>query len=162
VHGVTHSNAGSGVGGLNTADGGVGIWGEAPSGFGFYTPNNVQQARDAGGWVKAMAYVNGTNAPYNIIRCFNSTLAGAAATTPPCGFALTQLNNFTGVWTLDFGFQVSDRFISATSASPAVINACFSDGSGYCTALTPNQLLVFTFERGGSNTVWANYHVLVY
>jgi len=74
VHGVTHSANGSGVGGLNWADGGVGVWGEAPTGVGFYTPNNVRQERSAGGWVKAMVYVNGYQAPYDIIRCYNSTL----------------------------------------------------------------------------------------
>jgi hypothetical protein len=138
VHGVTHSSLGSGVGGLNTANGGVGIWGEAPTGFGFYTPNNVQQGRSSGGWVKAMVLGSGGNYgfPTGIVSCFNSTLAGAAATTPPCGFTFDKTG--TGDYILDFGFQVSDRFFSVTThvANPS---------TGVCTSFTgscPHSLSV--------------------
>ena len=148
VHGVTHSNAGSGVGGLNTADGGVGIWGEAPTGFGFYTPNNVQQARAAGGWVKAMVLGSGGNGNFPagvIVSCFNSTLAGAAATTPPCGFTFDQTG--IGDYIVNFGFQVSDRFFSVTThtANPS---------PGVCTSFTgscPHSLSVNEAEV----TLWA-------
>ncbi len=79
---------------------------------GFYTDSNVQQARTMGGWVKAMVKVNGWVPPYNIIRCFNSMLTGPAATTPPCGINFTE--EAFGHWDFDFGFEVDDRFISAT------------------------------------------------
>jgi hypothetical protein len=70
-------------------------------------------------------YVNTAQAPYTIVNCFNSTLMGAAATTPPCGFALTELGpaNFT----IDVGFEVDDRFVSATvngnPSAPSVLVA---------------------------------------
>jgi hypothetical protein len=88
-----------------------------------YANGNVGQARASGGWVKAMALVNGITGPV-IERCFNSTLTGAAATTPPCGFVLTQSQS--GFDAVDFGFEVDDRFYSATlyttvgSSAPAI------------------------------------------
>src|SRR5260370_19704058 len=75
------------------------------------TDSNVQQARTAGGWVKAMVYYSGNNSG-RIATCFNSTLSGAAATTPPCGFAHTKNN--AGEYTIDFGFEVDDRLFSLT------------------------------------------------
>jgi len=133
VQGVTYAGPGSGVAGFNSASGGgigvygnggsgsnstgvvgtgtTGVWGHGSS-YGFATDSNVQQARNANGWVKAMAFVQGATAPYSITRCWNSFLTGAAATTPPCGFALTEVGY---EWfNIDFGFQVSDRFILAT------------------------------------------------
>jgi len=163
VHGVTHSNAGSGVGGLNTADGGVGIWGEAPAGFGFYTPNNVQQARTAGGWVKAMVLGSGGNGQFQagIVSCFNSTLAGPAATTPPCGFTFDKAG--TGDYILNFGFQVSDRFFSVTTQIAGPSTGVCTSFTGYC----PHSLSVDDLEV----TLWAtsvqqyadgNFYLVVY
>jgi hypothetical protein len=154
VHGVAHSNAGAGVGGLNTAAGGVGVWGEAPSGVGFYTPNNVQQARSAGGWVKAMVYVNAATPPYNIVRCFNSNLVGAAATTPPCGINFTEYA--FGNWLLDFGFQVNDRFYSAT------LGENYSGGHIQVRASTKNQLEVYVMDDGFSNGEPAEFSLIVF
>jgi hypothetical protein len=179
VHGVTHSNAGSGVGGLNTADGGVGVWGEAPTGFGFYTPNNVQQARSAGGWVKAMLYVNADTAPYSIVRCFNSSLAGPAATQPPCGF--NYLEKTFGMHMLDFGFEVDDRFVIATPhhtsgvafdsfqcprySCPVLIpQVCLSsDPDAACTylKLTVNQAVIALLDKDGHFTN-GSFYVVVY
>jgi hypothetical protein len=116
VHGVTSSNGGSGVAGVNNA-GGIGVYGTGGTGvfgtgsaFGFATDSNVQQARTAGGWVKAMVEVDAINTPYRIVRCFNSTLPGTAATTAPCGFNLAE--SAYGFFTIDFGFEVDDRFYS--------------------------------------------------
>jgi hypothetical protein len=81
---------------------------------------NASQARTAGGWVKAMVYVNAAQAPYTIIRCYNSTLAGAVATTPPCGFNLTEVN--VGEFDVTFGFEIDDRFWSATSSIKNVLS----------------------------------------
>jgi hypothetical protein len=103
----------NGIGVYGGSTFGTGVYGTAPDGFGFATDSNVQQARTAGGWVKALLYVNTAQAPYTIQRCFNSTLSGSAATTPPCGFNL--LENFSGDFTIDMGFEVDDRFVTATA-----------------------------------------------
>jgi len=153
VHGVTHSSIGSGVGGLNTAAGGVGIWGEAPAGVGFYTPNNVQQARSAGGWVKAMVFVNALNAPYSILRCFNSNLVGSAATTPPCGINFTELS--FGDWAFDFGFEVDDRFYSTTFTENPL------NGFINVRPISTNELVVETFDETAV-AVQAQFSLIVF
>lgn len=116
VHGVTSSGGASGVAGVNNA-GGVGVYGTGGTGvfgtgssYGMVTDSNVQQARTAGGWVKAMVEVNPFFSTPSIDECFNSTLAGAAATTPPCGISLAEIQ--TGIFTLTFNFEVDDRFYS--------------------------------------------------
>jgi hypothetical protein len=103
----------TGTGVYGTSWLGTGVYGSAPSGFGFATDSNVSQARTAGGWVKALLFVNTAQAPYTIQRCFNSTLKGADATTPPCGFNLIE--NFPGDFLIDMGFEVDDRFVTATA-----------------------------------------------
>ena len=139
VIGQSASDQGRGVFGLASGATGVGVIGESSGasgigvvgkdlnggGLGFLSQGHAAQNRTAGGWIKALLYVNTTKAPYNIVRCFNSTLTGAAATTPPCGYILTELGpaNFT----IDIGFEVDDRFVSATvngnPAAPSVLVA---------------------------------------
>jgi hypothetical protein len=116
VHGVTASAGASGVAGVNNA-GGIGVYGTGGTGvfgtgsnYGFVTDSNVNQARTAGGWVKAMVEVNPFFSTPIIDACFNSTLAGAAATTPPCGISLTEIQ--AGIFTITFNFEVDDRFYS--------------------------------------------------
>ena len=127
VHGVTGSGGGSGVAGVNNG-GGIGVYGTGGTGvfgtgsaFGMVTDSNVQQARTAGGWVKAMVFASGDSG--NIISCFNSTFSGAAASSPPCGFTLDKTG--VGDYILDFGFEVDDRFFSATPTTKGLeeINA---------------------------------------
>ncbi len=130
VLGQTASTNGFGVWGYNTSTGtgvigqsasgvgvrgtgGVGVFGSGSS-FGFQTDSNVQQARTAGGWVKAMLYYSGFNSG-RVVSCFNSTLSGAAAATPPCGFTATKVG--TGDYILGFGFQVDDRFYALTQTN---------------------------------------------
>jgi hypothetical protein len=174
VEGVTFAGPGSGVAGLNNSGvpGSIGVYGQGDtavyafgtttgvyghgSSYGMATDGNVQQARSAGGWVKAMLQVGTAN---TVSRCFNSTLGGTAATTPPCGFTIS-FNSTTGN-TVDFGFQVSDRFYSATLATCE------------CGTLTPilfatpsssdvNALTVGVYQTGTSNQIPANWYLIVY
>jgi hypothetical protein len=73
VDGISNS---AGVAGINNA-GGIGVYGTGGtcvfgtgSAYGFQTDSNVQQARSAGGWVKAMVKVNGMFTPCTIESCF--------------------------------------------------------------------------------------------
>jgi hypothetical protein len=124
VIGQSASDQGRGVFGLATGATGVGVIGETnstgigvvgksltPQGLAFAATGNAQQDRGSGGWVKAMVFVNTSQPPYSIQRCFNSSLIGSAATTPPCGFNLIETGE--GVFNLDFGFEIDDRFVSA-------------------------------------------------
>jgi hypothetical protein len=138
VIGQSASDQGRGVFGLATGATGVGVIGETNNtgigvvgktldgrGLAFAATGNVQQDRASGGWVKALLFVNTAQAPYTIVRCFNSALSGTAATTPPCGFNL--LEQGPDVFTINFGFEVDDRFVhgnayGATFAVPSIIN----------------------------------------
>jgi hypothetical protein len=122
VHGIAHSQFGSGVAGINLAKDGTGVFGSDPQGYSFSADSHAGQARTAGGWVKAMAYVQPTGS--GIIRCFSSQLTGSTASTPPCGMTFTY--NGPGDYFVDFGFEVDDRFAQVTleNASAAAGSLC--------------------------------------
>ena len=175
VDGIAHNALGSGVAGFNYVAGGTGVYGHGD--WGFFTNDNVHQNSAAGGWVKATAFVNGYTAPYTIVHCFNSTLAGAAASTPPCGFTLTEI--VLGVWILDFGFAVNDRPISLTATNvppnnpvgdPGInlINSCTADvvfpggGASTCgSTLTQSQARIITTDLSG-NPRGGYFYLVVY
>jgi hypothetical protein len=131
---------------------------------------NASQARTAGGMVKAMLHFS----PFNggrIISCFNSTLSGAAATTPPCGF----LFDITGVgdYIFDFGFEVDDRIYSVTYSSQTfgggqgavfAVDAC-GNQDGECLhtgSLTNNQVEVAVLVSGTEEFTDSKIHLIVY
>ena len=136
----------------------VGVYGSSSGGLGFATDSNVQQARSAGGWVKAMIYVNGYTPPYKIVRCFNSTLTGAAATTPPCGFNLEETGQ--GVFINDFGFQITDRFIlgQLDQYLSLDLTALFTVNSGDG---NPNHETTVC-STGSGNTTPCDYYLFVF
>ena len=109
VHGVTHSAYGSGVAGVNTATNGAGVFGSDTSGYGFSTDSHVNQSRNMGGWVKAMAYIDSSAA---VARCFNGQILGSTASTVPCGLTLSF--PIAGITVVDFGFKVDDRFVTVS------------------------------------------------
>ena len=152
VHGVAHGT-GSGVTGLSDNPNGVGVWAQGP-GYALYANGNTGQARTAGGLVKAMVLVDGITEPYNIERCFNSTLSGAAASTPPCGFVLQEV--VFGAFTVDFGFEVDDRFYSATLYDWATANVLMIYAQPYST----NQVLVRSWD--GTSTENFDFYLIVY
>jgi hypothetical protein len=106
-----------GIGVYGTGD--TGVYASSSTGNNAIVANgNVSQSLSGGGWVKAMVYVNALNPPYTIVNCFNSTLSGSAATTPPCGITFNEVDSANPwTWQFNFGFQVSNRFMSATLAS---------------------------------------------
>ena len=108
------SGSGSGVAGLSVT--GTGVYAHSLYGYGMTTDASVQQARDQGGWVKAMVYAVPINlGGHGIVRCFNSQLPPREASIPPCGFTYGEPT--TGLVTIDFGFEIDDRFLSATAST---------------------------------------------
>jgi hypothetical protein len=182
VEGITYAGPGSGVAGFNYGtSGGIGVYGNGGNGsaatgvygtgtigiwgtglsYGFATDSNVQQARTAGGWVKALVLLD----QKGILRCFNSTLSGAAATTPPCNFFFHEWG--TGDYTIDFQFQVNDRFVSATAGGAngitpggPVVTACVQGlGDGSCNnTITATQVEVANF-CANTNTICGGFYV---
>lgn len=147
---VRGDDGGSGSGVVGTSVSGYGVYGSSSSGFSFGADNNATQARGAGGWVKAMVLVD-PFAPGGIaiIRCFNAQQTGAAVYTAPCG--MTIVSHTHGDNILDLGFQVSDRFPSATAANAAEIGA---------TAVGANQIEIVTANVNGVTDV--PFYLFVY
>jgi hypothetical protein len=69
---------------------------------------NAEQSIYSGGLVKAMAIVDQTG----ITFCYNSTLTGVAAESPPCNFLFQEWG--VGDYTIDFQFNLIGRVVSAT------------------------------------------------
>jgi hypothetical protein len=137
---------------------------------------NAAQPLAAGGFAKAMLFYSPNNGA-RIVRCFNSTLSGAAATTPPCGF--TIIENFIGDYILDLGFQIDDRFLSATgtwganggiNGSGLIAQACTDISACNNSALlTPNRVeLTSTYDdtacssTGGACFIDNKIYLIVY
>jgi hypothetical protein len=114
--------------------------------------NAVQPVAGAG-FVKAMMSVNALNPPYQILNCYNSTLTGAAATTPPCGINFTEDVNGIGFWDLDPGFEVDNRFFSATLFGAALCIGAYP--------ISPHTVQVTTAQCGGS-LQGAYFYLLIY
>jgi len=154
VFGTTSTN-GSGVLGQSTGASGYGVYGlNNAGGYAMYADGNAGQARNKGGWVKAMALISQTQEVNPIIvRCYNSQFPDGGASLPTCGFTVSS--NFPRV--VDFGFQVNDRFILVTPAWPNGTGGGGGVGSGpfqvltagtACTLCTNNQVSVS--NDGGS------------
>src|ERR1041384_1982447 len=106
--------SGDGLVGVSTSgDGFGGAFRNSGGGMAIKAEGNVMQDRGAGGFVKAMAYVD-PFAPggIQITRCYNSQATGTAVSTAPCGFTITHSS--LGFQYVDFGFDVRDRFILIT------------------------------------------------
>jgi hypothetical protein len=141
VDGFAHSLNGSGVAGINTTDG-IGVYAHSSGGAGILTDSNVVQARNMGGWVKAMAFVDPfAQGGIAITRCFNSQASGAGVSTPPCGFSINHED--AGVNLIDFGFRVDDRFVQVTSAANALYA---TSGFPGCFNCSNNQIETTTWQ----------------
>jgi len=161
------STSGSGVAGFSNS--GTGVYAHSTIGYGLVTDSPVAQARSQGGWVKAMAHVipvgAGGTAGQTITRCFNSQLPANQASTPPCGF--TEGEPVTGNVTIDFGFQVSDRFYVASGSFDrlTLVVCSVSDGDD-CTynggINSPNILGIETYNAANGENADEAFNVVVY
>ena len=142
-----------------TASGQVGIGTTSPTAA-LDVQGNVSQARTAGGMVKAMLHFS----PFSggrIVSCFNSTLSGAAATTPPCGFLFDITGK--GDYIFDFGFEVDDRIYSvSTVVDAATVSAC-GNVDGICNnTLTNNQVEVTVYAPIANDFFDSKVHLIIY
>lgn len=120
--------------------------------------NNAEQALDKGGWVKAMAYIDGDDG--SIFQCFNSRLTGSAATTGTCG--ITSTRHADGVYDIDFGFTISNRFISVTPRYVSRSTPAHNVGANF-TFTTTTSVSVLTFAANNADdTNDAHFMIIVY
>lgn len=122
----------------------------------------VTQNRNQGGLVKAMLFVKGTAAGgAQIVRCHNGV---TGASTGSCGFTVISLPTLNGVFRINFGFQVDDRFVSLTPeyrSSGSIFNK-YNLGVNYA-FLVPNTVDVYTFHTDDvEDTTAADFMIIVY
>lgn len=111
VYGTTSASLASGVYGENTG-GGYGVAGRANGGWAMLADGNTTQTLADGGFVKAMAEIDAAG---TIESCYNSQISPASATTVPCG--ITTSSPSSNVRQVDFGFDMSHRYVSITPFS---------------------------------------------
>jgi hypothetical protein len=130
------------------------VQGEAANGVGIAATGNASQSRNKGGWIKAMVFVlaNGT-----IARCYNG-LTGAS--TGNCGFSVTRI--FNRIYSVDFGFQVSDRFVSVTTSTILDSIPAETIAARIQATSNINQINVLTFYANSGDYVVSDFYLIVY
>ena len=139
-----------GVHGEASVTSGVGVYAKnSAAGLALYIDGNAAQTRAQGGLVKAMALINATG---TVGRCYNG-LTGSSGSG--CGFT-AQKTTATG-YTVNFGFQVDDRFVAFFGLNnPGV--ACFN-AQAYLATLSGNNA---TFQSYCDDLSAASFFVFVY
>jgi hypothetical protein len=143
---------------LNSGGGNVGI-GTATPNAKLTVVGNTTQDLSSFGMPKAMILVD-PNA--NILRCYNGT---TGVSTGNCGFSVTKPN--TGLYKIDFGFQVNNRFFSLAyrwQANDRFGTITTSDDStaGFPAPLTVNQIYVLSKLIIEGTSVNSTFYVIVY
>ncbi len=103
-----------------------------------------------------------------ITRCFNSQLNALSASIPPCGFSEGEPS--TGHVTIDFGFEVDDRFYTASGVNALLIlSVCSQNDSvpsafGFepCAPASASILQINTLAPETNNLVDEAFNIVVY
>ncbi len=157
VIGESNSNNAVGVFGVTTSTAGVGVYARNLSGGrAMYAEGNVAQNLDNGGMVKAMLEVqsNGT-----ILRCYNginNTNSGN------CGITVTTPLGFgAGVYRIDFGVAIANRFFSVTAQYNGESgNGSYNNGANY-RVFNSTSVEVFTFITDNKSDTQPNTFMLI-
>jgi len=150
VTGESNTGTGSGVYGIGKF-GGTGVYGISSSGYAVYANGNAGQTRDKSGFVKAMLYVDPFQPSFAYIqRCYNGITNNSNG---DCGFSVVR--DFTGWYSIDFGFQVNDRFYSLTLEFDGIVGAVSRPGT--------NQLQVRLYQSDDpSNRLDSPFWLIIY
>jgi hypothetical protein len=151
VHGEADESDGRGV--YGESDSGVGVYGESTSGYSGYfngelrVEGDINQELDHGGAVKAMAYVDVSEEciaePTEVGRQYNSQ-----------GGIIECQIGATGIFDVDFNFDISNRYIQVTS-----INGTYDIAEASHVSVIPNTVDVDTvrvFIQDGATLDMAN------
>lgn len=116
---------------------------------------NATQAAAANGLIKAMLVVNPNG---TIVRCYNGI---TISSTGNCGFTVTL--PLTGVFRINFGFPVAERFVSVTAQ---YCSGCFNGATNNIGAnyriFDNTSFEVFTFQSGSSDTTSRDFTLILY
>ncbi|HEY0461371.1 MAG TPA: hypothetical protein VGC97_19710 [Pyrinomonadaceae bacterium] len=105
---------------------------------------NVRQSVYSYGLAKAMLEVSSFG---EILRCYNSA---TNSTTGGCGFTVTTpFGSALGVFRINFGFPISNNFVSVTPHYTATNNSTNNSGANY-RLFDSTSMEVFTFGAGDS------------
>lgn len=108
-----------------------------------FVEGNVRQSTTSNGLVKAMlSYEINHMPPYSpITRCYNGVTGVTNSSTGTCGFVITQ--PLAGVVRIDFGFPISDRFVSVSARYDE--SGTHSTGANY-RQFDSTSIEVFTYD----------------
>ncbi len=154
LSGVSQSGTGLSVSSVDGA--GIKTW--SANGFALEARGNVSQNRDSYGLPKAMVLVrvNPTGGGYEIVRCFNAQQTGALVYTSPCGFSLSATQDSVSV---DFRFNVLDRFVNLTSSNTLTLYAAIEDTFATSTVVTAKST---TAAGVGGGSFKLGFSMIVY
>jgi hypothetical protein len=102
---------------------------------------NARQSVNANGLIKAMLVIR--SGPLAVVRCYNGITDSSTGT---CGFIIS--NPLEGVFRINFGFPVSNRFVAVTAEYAATVSTNNS-GANY-RFFDDTSVEVFTFAAGNS------------
>jgi hypothetical protein len=156
IYGNATGASSAGVYGDATTLSSAGVWARNPVGPAIRAEGNAVQTYDKGGFVKAMAYIDPfLPADRYVVRCYNSQPRnGPATSTAPCGIGVTRLG--IGHYTIDFGFNVEDRFFSVTPRDGRFVTAAIFAVTGY------EVDVAFTVSDNREEAQDARFYIVVY
>ena len=131
---------------------------------------NARQAINSNGFVKAMIYAKPNyNGNPTIVRCYNGITNSSSGN---CGFTVEAVSSLSGVYTIDFGFNITSRVVSITAeyasgcggiGSPTCGGYGYNYGANFRPGGTANTLGVYTFAAGNSaDTTQAAFQIVLY
>ncbi len=137
--------------------GNIGIGTTNPQGK-LHLAGNAAQERTGNGFAKALLNVG---ADATILQCYNGV---TGVSFGGCGFSVSGAG---GVYTVDLGFQVTDRYLSVTARGtgtigfpPNPMNADFRFST--LPGSNPNEVIIDTFRADTGEIVPASFSLIVY
>jgi len=120
---------------------------------------NAVQALTTNGLPKAMAYVDGVSG--GIIRCYNGTTGQA---TGNCGFHSQVAPGLSGVYQINFNFDITARFVQVTTVHRIAAGGGIVNTGGDFDFLNNTTVSVFTFFTGNTSDTapFINFMILLF
>ncbi len=121
---------------------------------------NATQNTPSFGLPKAMIQASYSSPSTSVSKCYNGF--SGASTPETCGFTLTEpLGQLIGVYRIDFGFPIRDRFFSVTPISGPFFN--FFNYVASVRIESENVLQVFMYRTtSGPDTAPCNFSLIVF